>query len=1034
MLTRYVFAFLLTFGCVLGKDGVAGRVVVSNRPVPGASVMATWEGGTVSTTSDEAGEFELAGLPSRTVQLSVTMFGFEGYQKMLSVADRANKLEIAIKVAGLAQAAAAVSVPSQMASLEAQTVASSEVAADSNQASEAYLVQGSLSRGLEQPGRTREFSIFSGEDQAGGTGRQGGAQQPGAGARRGQAATQAQSFGNRRGRTRNMLQGGVFMTLRNSAFDATPYSLTGAPVEKPSYANTRFGGSLGGNLTIPKVLENDPAFFFLNYTGTRSRSPYSQFAVVPTEAERAGDFSDSLNGRVLAIFDRTTGMPFPDRKIPASRINPTAKGLSSLIPLPNYTAALQNYQWVTSYPSNSDNLSLRVLRPLTKQDRFNAGVNWQQRDGQALQLYGYRDFSGGSGLNLDTGWSHSITSRLLSNFRASYNRNNNEALPYFAYGADISGALGIQGNSREPINYGPPNLNFTNFGDLTDGAYLSRRNMTWTFSEGISYVKGRHTLQTGFEFQRTQWNSLTEQNARGTLFFGGLATSGFDTAGLAIRNTGFDYADFLLGYPQQTTVRFGGADTYMRASHYSAYAQDDWRVKSGLSLNFGLRYEYFSPYQEKYGRMANLDLSPDFTKVAVVIPGTPSPYSGAFPAGLIDPDKNNFSPRGAVSWRPFAGKRHVFRAGYGIYYDGSVYTRIPSRLASQPPFAQASTFQTSVDNVLSLQDPFTGPAKVNVKNTYAVSRTYLTPYAQSWNTSFQMDLTGGMALELGYLGTKGTRLVLQRQPNTGAPGSAANAEDRRPIDDAVGFTLDSTLGNSIFHAGQVRFTKRMRRGIAVNALYTFSKSIDNASSIGGGANVVVQNDRDFRAERGLSSFDQRHTLTVDSVLTSPFGPRGLFLQSSGLPSVLLRDWNLQISASMNSGTPYTARVLGNAADAAGTGSTGSSRADSTGLNVDAGSGYFNVLAFRAPASGTYGNAGRNTIPGPGFFGLNSSFGRSFAVGDNSRRRLEFRIEAQNLINHVNITGLSTVVNAVDFGLATRAGAMRSLSMTFRYRF
>ena len=833
---------------------------------------------------------------------------------------------------------------------------------------------------------------------------------------------------------RSTIQGGIFMTLRNSALDATPYSITGGAVQKPSYANTRFGGSLGGNLRIPKILENDPAFFFLNYTGTRSRSPYSQFAVVPTDAERVGDFTDSLKGRLLAVYDPTTGQPFPGKQVPSSRFDASAKGLASLIPLPNYSAALQNYQFTTSYPSNSDNLSLRVIRPLTKKDRVNFGMNWQRRDAQSLQLFGYRDISGGSGLNIDTGWSHNITSRLLSNFRASFNRNNNDALPQFAYGEDISGQLGIQGNSRSPINYGPPNLNFTNFGDLTDGNYLSRRNMTWTFSEGISYVKSRHTIRTGFEFQRIQWNTLTEQNARGTLFFGGLVTSGFDSQGLALRNTGFDYADFLLGRPQQSTVRFDGADTYMRASQYAAFVQDDWRVRSGLSLNFGLRYEYFSPFQEKYGRMANLDISPDFTKVAVVTPNSPSPFSGAYPAGLINPDKNNFSPRAAVAWRPFPQKRHLIRAGYGIYYDGSVYNRIPTRLAAQPPFAQASTFQSSVDNLLTLQSPFVGPANVNIKNTYAVSRNYLTPYAQSWNLSFQYDLPAGMVMEFGYLGTKGTRLVLQRQPNTAAPGSPANAEDRRPIDDASGFTLDSTLGNSIFHAGQVRLTKRMRRGVSLNALYTFSKSIDNASSIGGGGSVVVQNDRDFRAERGLSSFDQRHTLALDSVLTSPFGPRGQFLQSRGVTSSILRDWNLQTGISLNSGTPFTARVLGNAADSAGTGSTGSSRADATGLPIDAGTGYFNPLAFRVPASGTFGNAGRNTIPGLGFFGLNASFGRSFTVGDNSRRRLEVRLEAQNLINHVNITSLSTVVNAVDFGLANRAGSMRTLNLTFRYRF
>jgi hypothetical protein len=137
---------------------------------------------------------------------------------------------------------------------------------------------------------------------------------------------------------------------------------------------------------------------------------------------------------------------------------------------------------------------------------------------------------------------------------------------------------------------------------------------------------------------------------------------------------------------------------------------------------------------------------------------------------------------------------------------------------------------------------------------------------------------------------------------------------------------------------------------------------------------------------------------------------------------------------MRTGNPLTARVLGNVADAAGTGATGSARASATGLPINAGSGYFNTLAFMLPAAGQYGTAGRSTIPGPGFFMLNAGLGRSIQIGDDSRHRLEARIEANNVLNHPNITGYGTTVNAVNYGLATNAGNMRSMQFLLRFRF
>jgi trimeric autotransporter adhesin len=1032
-----------------GKEALTGRVVSGGKAIPGATVVVRSADKVLTTVTDDDGRFAVSGAPFGSVQIQVRMFGFEPLSRDIAAGDRTHPVELAISLSAFRQrpapgtatnAANAGSgstgnAQSNVTSMEAQAAESQSLPADLSQNNDSYLVQGSLSRGLSQPGAI-DFGT-SGDEGAGpgfgGMGRGGRGGGRGGGGQRG-ANTNVQAFGNRNAQSnaRGQIQGGFFLNLRNSAIDAAPYSVTGQALQKPSYAQSRFGGTLGGLLRIPKILETDDTFFFLNYTGTRSRNPSSQFAVMPTEAERTGDFSATNPLRVLAIYDPLTGQPFPNKVIPSARIDPAATGLLQFYPLPNLPGgSTQNYQLVTSFPQDSDTLSARVNKNLTQRDRLAFGMNWQRRDSQSVQLLGFRDEGSGSGLNFDASWTHNFTSRFIHTFRARYNLNKTESQPYFAYGPDISAELGINGNSRDPINYGPPNLSFTNFGGLSDGAPLLRRIHNWTFDDGVTIVKGKHNVTAGFEFQRTQWNTVTEQNARGTLYFSGVATSGFDVNGFPIRNTGFDLADLFLGLPQQSSIRFGGADTYPRSSQYSAYIQDEWRARGNFSINAGLRYEYFSPFVEKYGRMANLDIAPGFTAVAVVTPGQVGPYSGAFPSGLVDPDRNNFAPRLGIAWRPFPKRHLLIRTGYGIYYDSSVYSRVPTHLLSQPPFGQASTYQTGIDNILTLSYPFVGAPNINVTNSYAVDRHYVTPYAQTWNMAFQYDLGKGMLFEVGYLGTKGTRLIVQRIPNR----SDEPSYPTRPIDNATGFTYDSTVGNSIFHAAQVRFVKRMRKGVSLNALYTFSKSIDDASTIGGGGSVVVQNDLDFRAERGLSSFDQRHTLTLNSVLTSPFGPRGSFLQGRGVMTTLLRDWTATVGITAGSGTPYTARVLGNASDSAGTGAVGSSRADATGLAIEGGTGqYFNLLAFRIPPGGTYGNAGRDTIPGIAQIGFNASFGRSFPIGENTRRRMDLRLEANNVLNHVNITGISTVVNAVEYGLANQAGPMRSLNLVVRFRF
>lgn len=839
------------------------------------------------------------------------------------------------------------------------------------------------------------------------------------------------TFGNRAGRGRETMRGGLSFSLRNSALDATPYSLSGQNILKPSYAQSRFNASIGGMLNIPKIIKDDKTFFFFNYSGGRSRNPFDSIATLPSALERQGDFSSSIIRVPVTIFDPATGQPFPANRIPASRINTASKGMLDLIPLPNQPGLVQNYQYLTSVAQNSNNLGLRLGRAITRKDRLSGAFNLQNRAGTNAQLYGFRDESSGRGLSSNLTWTRNIRRGLISNARFNFSRNRSNTVPFFAYGRNYAGELGISGTSVSPINYGPPNLNFTNFGGLTDASPALRRDQTLSMGESIIHIQGKHATTIGGEYRRLQLNNLNEQNARGTFTFSGLATSGFSAAGQPLNQTGFDFADYLLGLPQSSSIRFGNPDTYFRGSSYNFYAQDDWRIRPNLTINAGLRYEFQSPFHEKYGRMVNLDIAPGFTGVAPVQASQAGPYSGGFSSGLIDADRNNVSPRFGIAWKPRSKGKMVVRGGYGWYYNNSIYNQAASRLAQQPPFASTATVNTSLLNRLTLRDGFSTIPTQSITNTFAVARGYRAGYAQTWSLSAQQELPRQLIMELGYIGTKGTRLDIQRLPNRAAPGSPLTAEQRRMIGNAVGFTYDNSEGSSIYHAGQARLTRRFRRGISANALYTYAKSIDNVSIFGGGGAVVVQDDRNLNAERGLSSFDSRHNLSM-TFLLSTSGRRAAATQN-GFAGSLMRDWNFSGAFAARSGSPFTARVLGNQSDPSGSGVVGSGRADATGLPVGSAAGFFNPLAFGIPPGTRYGNAARNTIPGPSLVTFDLSLARTFPLGE-SRRNIEFRVESNNLLNNVNYNRLATTVNASNYGLATGVASMRTFQAHLRFRF
>jgi hypothetical protein len=848
--------------------------------------------------------------------------------------------------------------------------------------------------------------------------------------RRGPFNGQYANFGNRR-RNQSQYTGSVSLTTRNSVLNAAPFSLNGIPSAKPYSATNNYTGTIGGPMVVPKLVNWQKASFNITFQGSLNRNGSNSLGSVPTDAERMGDFTAAKTTGPVSIFDPLSNTPFPNDMIPSSRINPAAAGLLKFFPEPTYTGLVQNYRLISTVPSTSENIGVRLSAPINAKDRTNFNFQYQTRDSKSRQLFGFTDTSNGYGLSLAAGWSHSFKPRLNNSANLTFSRNVSQGTPFFAYTTNVAGQLGILGTEQDPINYGPPSISFTNFSGLSDGAASLSRNQTVNFTDNVTYViRRKHNLTFGYLYRTLQQNSLNYSQARGSFSFSGLETSQLNAAGQPVAGTGFDFADFLLGQPQSSSLKFGSANNYFRSWSTSAFAQDDMRLLPGLTVNVGLRYEYFAPYTELRNHLANLDVSPGFTAVSVVLPGQTGPYSGAFPTSLVRPTKDAFSPRVGIAWRPSPKKSLIFRTGYSIFFSGSPYGSIASSMANQPPFAKSATLTTSIADPLTLENGFATTPSQTVTNTFAVNPNYRLSYAQTWNFTIQQTLPWALLVETEYIGTKGTNLSVNEDPNRLPAGAVANGG--LSIANATAFSYLTIGANSIFSAGQVRLTRRFSRGISGTLLYSRSKSLDDASGFNGTGGTVVQFINNWGLERGLSTFDQRNSLQTTFLFSSPVGVHGM-LRNGGWKTTALAGWTLSGNLALSSGTPLTAYVSGNLANTGGLAGSGSVRAEATGLPIESGSGFFNTAAFTIPPTGQFGNAGRDTIPGPTQIGINSSLNRAFRFGE-SRRQLQLRISANNVLNHIVVTGYGTTVNASNYGLATSASGTRNVTLLMRFNF
>jgi len=326
-----------------------------------------------------------------------------------------------------------------------------------------------------------------------------------------------------------------------------------------------------------------------------------------------------------------------------------------------------------------------------------------------------------------------------------------------------------------------------------------------------------------------------------------------------------------------------------------------------------------------------------------------------------------------------------------------------------------------------LQNGFFSALPGLVTNNYAVDPNYRLGYVQIWNANVQQEITPTVILNFDYTGTKGTRLDVVEAPNRISTGLLnPNVQP---------FLWETSAAASSAHAATIRARKRLQHGFSFGGSYTFSKSIDNASSIGGGGTVVAQDPRNLAGERGLSSFDQRHRFTADYFWELPFGHDKHWLTNGGVLRDVFGDWQWNGDWSIASGTPFTPRVVGNFADV-NRGTNGTLRANVTGQPVSLTdptvNEWFNTTAFSVPPGGQFGNARRNSIEGPGSILFNMSLSKIFPMKES--RVMELRAQASNVFNTPQFTSINTSLGSLTYGRVTGVGSMRTMQLSARFRF
>ena len=834
----------------------------------------------------------------------------------------------------------------------------------------------------------------------------------------------------------NEFHGDIYEFLRNSALDAKNFFNTG---DKAKLEQNQFGGTIGG------PIKRNRTFFFAAYEGTRINQGNSSNTVVPTEAQRGGDFS-ALS---TPLKDPTTGLPLPGNRIPNALIDPATAYFLQFIPSAN--TAQGTFYYNAPFTSNADQGNIRVDHRFSDSDALFARYSINN-----LDQYNPGSFptSGGRSISLRTqnavlSETHIFSPTLLNELRLGYARMYRTDAPQ-GLGTNHTVLSGIGGFEETTANFpGFPTISITGYGGISGNDFSPLTNPTNTYEiiDAATWIHGAHSFRFGMDLRQARMFSTNAAHSRGDFNFEG----GY---------TGDGFADFLTGYPASANRDFPRNLFGETITNYHFYVQDDFKVSPKITLNLGLRYEFnpqpsslqnqgswFDPHTgliavSQYNGAPNLTAQqvsrfayPQFQNYFI------TPKQAGVPNQLLFNQHDNWAPRLGVAYRPSDDNKTVIRAGAGIFY----LLQSGNNTVSQPilnlPFIVDETVSQPAVNGLpttraeSLFQPFSANSSFNTPYLATFDPHNRVPYLAEWNFAVQRELMANMALEVAYVGSKGTHLESFYPFNvpTIDPNDTRPYQERLPFPAFSSGTFLSNGNNSTYHSLQVKLEKRFSYGLSFLASYAWQKSLDGTSDDQNGDSV--DDPFNLRTMKGPSNIDIEHRFVFSYGYQLPFG-RGRLVGNS-MPRVLdevVGGWQLAGIVTVQSGFPFTPQL--GQSDPANVNYAYARRPDVVGTGSQPNQSidrWFNINDFVVPQPFTIGNAGRNILRGPGLQNWDLSLMKNFNFTE--RKYLQFRAEFFNIFNHPNF-GLpnSNIEDQIHGGQITNANDPRIMQFALKLYF
>ncbi|MBS1853269.1 MAG: TonB-dependent receptor [Acidobacteria bacterium] len=810
----------------------------------------------------------------------------------------------------------------------------------------------------------------------------------------------------------NAFHGSAYDYFKNRVLNANSYFGNYNNLPKGVFQYNQFGGAIGG------PIRKNKAFFFFNYEGLRNptSSPFS--ARIPTLLERQGDFSEDLAGvpvggnnvQKFIIYDPQTYdpdtqtiQPFPGNIIPSDRLSGFAQTFSQFWPTPESSIRPDGTNYRTNLPSTnrSDLYVAKVDFNLTSKDTLH-GL-YQHYKAPSISYSFVENLFGNTydrrGQNAAIEETHVFSPTVLNVFKVGYNRSYFFNSQLGVGSQDWVSLFGLQNLNPALEQNSPPYVSITGCCGLGNpfapqGAIQNR----YQFADEIDWIVGKHRMSAGVDYSHVQFIGNWELVNSGFFTFNGQFTSNHGNTDPDGFQSGLGTADFMLGLPNFAWGSNGQTLADFRENDIGLYLQDDWKVTSKLTLNLGLRYQYYSPPRDARGNAATFDIAQN-----TAVPGS------------WDPNKRDFAPR--VGFAYAVTPNTVIRSGYGIYYTTTPYNVLQFLMANPPNFL-SQQFSFGITQPTPVSDLFPAFDGSSVFAPFAMRKDNPDAYLQQWNLDIQRTLPGDAVLSVAYVGNTGRHLSIRLNPNQASPDpdplNPTPIQSRRPYPNVGDVNAQWPIGTSNYNALQTKLEKKFAQGASVLVAYTWSKSLDLLSTDGGD----LANGLDPRRNYGPSDFDRTHKFNLSYTYELPFGPGRRFLNRSDvLSKYVLGGWQINGITTFASGQPFG--VLG--VDMSNTGGNHTFYADRVcdGNLPDSKRTqlkWFDTSCFVQPALGTLGNAGRNVLRMGGIKNWDFSLFKSFSLGES--RAIEFRSEFFNLFNQHSFSLSEVTVNSPSYGEAT----------------